>query len=159
MTQLVIAYDGSAAARAAIDHAAALLPGATTLIVSVADELDAIEVTAASARIALPDAVTATAVRRLRDEHVAAAESLAEEGAALARSAGLLATPQHEPTGGAVVSALLQAADEADADLIACGTRGQGAVTRMLLGSVATGLVHHSGLPVLVVPADPSDRC
>src|SRR5439155_27030525 len=37
-------------------------------------------------------------------------------------------------------------------DLLVTGSRGQGPVRRVLLGSVSTGLVHSLPCPVLVVP-------
>jgi nucleotide-binding universal stress UspA family protein len=38
-------------------------------------------------------------------------------------------------------------------DLLVCGSRDQGAVKRLLLGSVSTHLVRHATIPVIVVPA------
>jgi nucleotide-binding universal stress UspA family protein len=48
---------------------------------------------------------------------------------------------------------ILDVADEIDAELIVAGTRGPTAVAEQPLGSVSDGLVHHSGRPVLIVPA------
>jgi nucleotide-binding universal stress UspA family protein len=64
-------------------------------------------------------------------------------------------------THGAVGDAIVEAADEAGAEAIVCGTRGLGSVRSALLGSVAKDLLHHSHLPLLVVPvkvatADPT---
>lgn len=42
-----------------------------------------------------------------------------------------------------------------DAALLVVGSRGHGAVGRMLLGSVASGCLHHSECPVQVVPPQP----
>ncbi len=47
---------------------------------------------------------------------------------------------------------LLDAAD--GATLLVVGARGAGAVTRMMIGSTSTEVVHYARLPVTVVPAD-----
>ena len=39
-----------------------------------------------------------------------------------------------------------------DADLLVVGSRGQGVLDRLLLGSVANALVHHPTVPTIVVP-------
>lgn len=39
-----------------------------------------------------------------------------------------------------------------DQHLLVVGTRGRGAVTGMLLGSVSQGVVHHASCPIVVVP-------
>lgn len=39
-----------------------------------------------------------------------------------------------------------------DADLLVVGSRGHGVLDRLLLGSVATALVHHPTVPTIVVP-------
>ena len=53
-------------------------------------------------------------------------------------------------------SELLRYAEQTGAQLIAVGTRGQGFMARLLLGSVATKVVRASPIPVLVIP--PSDQ-
>lgn len=40
----------------------------------------------------------------------------------------------------------------ADAELIVLGTRGRGALKRLLLGSVATQVTQHANMPVVVIP-------
>ncbi len=49
-------------------------------------------------------------------------------------------------------TALLDAAHEYTADLLVVGTRGHGAIAKLLLGSVAASLIRHSDLPITVVP-------
>jgi nucleotide-binding universal stress UspA family protein len=48
--------------------------------------------------------------------------------------------------------AIVEACEEAGADLLVAGSRGYGPVRRVLLGSVSTQLVHQAHCPVLVVP-------
>jgi nucleotide-binding universal stress UspA family protein len=50
-----------------------------------------------------------------------------------------------------VVAALVNYADEEEADLIIIGTRGRSGIGKMLLGSVASGVVTYAPCPVLVV--------
>ena len=49
-------------------------------------------------------------------------------------------------------TALLELSAERGADLLVVGSRGLGPVGRLLLGSVASSLVKHAWLPVMVVP-------
>lgn len=50
-----------------------------------------------------------------------------------------------------VAEAIIMYAAEQKADLIVIGTRGRGGLKRLVLGSVASGVVAHGGCPVLVV--------
>jgi nucleotide-binding universal stress UspA family protein len=49
------------------------------------------------------------------------------------------------------VSTILDYAEEKNINLIAVGTRGRSGIKKMLLGSVASGLVTYAACPVLVV--------
>lgn len=48
---------------------------------------------------------------------------------------------------------VVSCADELDATVIVMGSRGRSTVAAMFLGSVSTGVVHHTQRPVLVVQA------
>jgi nucleotide-binding universal stress UspA family protein len=50
-----------------------------------------------------------------------------------------------------VVAAIVNYADREKADLIVIGTRGRSGISKMLLGSVASGVVTYAPCPVLVV--------
>ena len=53
---------------------------------------------------------------------------------------------------GDPTSPLIAVAEEKEAGLIVIGTRGAGLAERVMLGSVADRLCHHSPVPVMVVP-------
>ncbi|WP_052433381.1 universal stress protein [Streptacidiphilus carbonis] len=56
---------------------------------------------------------------------------------------------------GSAVDALLRVS--AAHRTLVVGARGNGGFERLLLGSVATAVIHHSACPVLVVPASPAE--
>ena len=53
---------------------------------------------------------------------------------------------------GRPVEVLLQVAKDRDATLLVVGSHGEGAMSAAFLGSTALKLLHHSTIPVLVVP-------
>jgi nucleotide-binding universal stress UspA family protein len=52
---------------------------------------------------------------------------------------------------GVPLPELLQEAAASRADLVVVGARGTGGLARLLLGSVAEGVLDHSPVPVLLV--------
>jgi nucleotide-binding universal stress UspA family protein len=52
---------------------------------------------------------------------------------------------------GSPTHAIVEYAEQQDADLIVIGSHGRGAVSRLLLGSVAERILHVAGRPVFVV--------
>jgi nucleotide-binding universal stress UspA family protein len=59
---------------------------------------------------------------------------------------------QRNTTAGGAAHAIADAAKEAGAELIVVGTRGQGPISGLLLGSVTQRLLHVAPCPVLAVP-------
>jgi len=72
---------------------------------------------------------------RLEAERIACTTRLIDEPAAI----------------GDVSTVVEQAAQESGAELLVIGTHGRHGMRRLLMGSVAEGLVHHTKLPVLLV--------
>jgi len=68
-----------------------------------------------------------------------------------ARTDGVDAKGEVLDKGGSPVKVILEYADNEDVDLIVAGTRGLGGFSKMLLGSVSSGLVSHAHCAVLVV--------
>jgi nucleotide-binding universal stress UspA family protein len=156
MTRLLLASDGSDAARAAIEVAAALFPQAEGTIATVHPPPPSLEA-AAMARIALPDAMIREGVAQLRAESEREGREALDAGMDLCRSRGLRCAPRLLSSSSPWRS-LRAAAAEGDADVIACGTRGGGPVDRVLLGSTASTLLHHADRPLLVVPAGSAEH-
>ena len=85
------------------------------------------------------------------------AEAIAGKGARTAVDAGLAAEARIVAPGGSPWCGIRRVAIEAAAELIVCGSRGLGAFSRAALGSTSSGLLHHAGRPVLVVPVGAGD--
>jgi nucleotide-binding universal stress UspA family protein len=142
---VLIAYDGSPHARAAIAHAGATLrPGPAVVATAWTSFAD-------SAPRAVLRNVVLPVVEDLDVAGREEAEELAAEGAELARAAGFEAQPRAVRAGGPFFAALLEVADEIDAGVIVAGSRGRSSVAAAVLGSVSTGILHHTTRPVLVI--------
>ena len=148
---VLFAYDGSTHARAAIERAGNVLQTGRAV---VATAWTSFEDAAPAALLALPKQMVGEAVGTLDDANRETAEQLAAEGADLARAAGFDAEPLAVRAGGPFFAALLHTADELDAKAIVAGSRGRSSLAAAVLGSVSTGLLHHTRRPVLVVRAD-----
>jgi nucleotide-binding universal stress UspA family protein len=148
---VLLAYDGSAHAKAAIDRAGAVLQHGPAV---VATAWTSFEGAAPAALLALPGDMVRDSAHMLDEAGREAAEKLAAEGAELARAAGFDAEPRAVRSSGPYFAALLEAADELDARAIVAGSRGRSTIAAAVLGSVSTGILHHAGRPVLIVHDD-----
>jgi nucleotide-binding universal stress UspA family protein len=152
MTHLLIAVDGSPSAETAMRAAAGLFRGARASVAMVPSEPVVHAGTAGAVLPGIaPDAAQRTLDALATEARQEAAES-AERAAEQARSLGLDA--EATPIGPATPpwAALLDAAHRLGADVLVAGTRGRGAFARVLLGSTSSSLLHHSDVPLLVVP-------
>jgi nucleotide-binding universal stress UspA family protein len=145
---VLFAYDGSAHAKAAIERAGAVLQHGPAV---VATAWTTFEGAAPAALLALPGDMVREGAQALDDAGRETAEQLAAEGAELARAAGFDAEPRAVRCKGPFFAALIACAEELDASLIAAGSRGRSALAAAVLGSVSTGLLHHTHRPVLIV--------
>lgn len=145
---LLVAYDGSAPSKYALERAAQLWPGASVLVGTVWSSARGL---GPAGLAALPESVVHEAVRKLDAVAERAGGALAEEGARLATEHGLQATPVTRREDGNVWATLDNLAEEHDVTAVVVGSRGRSELHAFLLGSVTHGLVHHSRRPVVVV--------
>jgi len=142
---VLVGYDGSPNAREAVEVAGGLFRGAPAV---VATAWLSFEEAAPAALLALP---VEGAVEDLDATQRETAEAIAAEGAERARTAGLDAEPRTPHCRGPFFSSLVGLAEELDARAIVVGSRGRSSLAAAVLGSVSTGVLHHTTRPVLVV--------
>lgn len=145
---ILIAYDGSADARAAIQRAGELLTGRPATVLAVWERFQ--DVLARSGAGMPIGAVDYDELDRTYEEQ---ARERAEEGVKLAQDAGLKAQARTCVRRGSIADAILSEADDLDAEAIVLGTRGLTGLKSLLLGSVSHGVVQHANRPVIVVPS------
>ena len=148
-TTLVLGYDGSDCSKMALAHTidlAAAIPDAIVVVVY------AFEFSIGYVPIGMTDSPLMMSAEF--DDHAQLVqdfgESQVEEAAQKLAAVGV--KTEKVVTEGRPIEVLLEAAKDHDAALIVVGSHGHGAVSAAFLGSTALKLLHHSKLPVLVVP-------
>jgi nucleotide-binding universal stress UspA family protein len=144
MTTVLIATDGSSAARAAVDAGVRLASehAADVVFVHAYREIDVYAVPFAPI-VAVPHEVT-----EAEDDTPLLAAAEVADGAAVAHQERLVA--------GDTVTAILRVADEVDAEMIVVGSNRHGSIGTALLGSVSLELLRRARRPVLVVHPAPT---
>ena len=150
---VVVAYDGSAEAKAAVREAATLFATRRLVVASVWEPGLAMAMAMAPTDptgigYVPPTGEAVAAVDRAQRDH---ATEVADEGVGIARELGANADAYPVPDERDVAMTLAELAGELDACAIVVGSRGLGAVKSKLLGSTSAELLRRAGRPVLVV--------
>ncbi len=144
---ILIAYDGSDDAKAAVAHTAQLFPGGQATVLTVWQRfIDTM------ARVGGGLGVVVD-FDEIDSESEKSALERAQEGAQLAADAGLDATARTAVVETTVADAILAEAATVAASAVVCGSRGYTGVKSMMLGSVSHHILQHADLPVVVVPS------
>lgn len=139
---VLVPYDGTPAAKSALEHATDRFPGATLTLLYVMEPLA--EYSRHRAFPGYPDDDSFSNERE-KGEHLleSARESISSDG-----------TIQSELAVGEPGRAIIEYADGHDVDHVIVGSHGRTGVARFLLGSTAEAVVRRSAVPVTVVRPD-----
>jgi nucleotide-binding universal stress UspA family protein len=156
---VVIAFDGSPAARRAVEETARVFRSSRVLVVTVWEEGLAYvaSTTPTEGMMMSPMVEPSVALEVDRGVHENA-ERVSQEGAALAKSLGLEAQPLAVPDERDVARTILQVAEKHEAAAIVVGSRGLSGLRARLEGSTSKALLKHAPCPVVVVHEADEDR-
>jgi nucleotide-binding universal stress UspA family protein len=159
---ILIAFDGSAAARQAVAAAAMLLKPRVTLVLTVWEAGLAHVAVAGPPDVTMTPAVDPSVALDLDKEIHRRAERISDDGAELARSLGLDAEPLAMVDVSDVARTIVEVAREHKAATIVVGSRGLSGFRARLEGSTSKGVLKHAPCPVIVVhdakEGEPSDQ-
>lgn len=138
--QVLVGYDGSPQAEAALEHAVAEHADATLVLLCVIDPSE----TGYSPTRALTS---------LSEEWYVEAKREAEETLAAGRETAVEAgvDVETDTVVGTPANAIVEYAEDHDVDHVVTGSHGRSGVSRILLGSVAETVIRRSPVPVTVV--------
>lgn len=147
---ILLCYDGSDDAQAAIERTAELFRGAPVTALTVWEPW--VQMLAQSGfGLGYPTPLSADQIDNAAIEQHA--RTIAQEGADRLRHSGMASEARIEEQWTSVAATILAVAKEINANAIVVGTRGRGGVKSLLLGSVSHTVVQHADRPVVVVPS------
>ena len=153
---ILIGYDGSDAASRAIREAAELFDSRPVLVATVWEPALAYASTAMPGMGAdlQPAPIDIEAAQGVEQQLEARARRTADEGAEIARSAGLQAEALTVADEVNVAEAIVELARERRVAAIVVGSRGLTGLRARLEGSTSRGVIKHAACPVLVTHDD-----
>jgi nucleotide-binding universal stress UspA family protein len=150
-TPILVAYDGSPPAQAALARAAELFPGRAVVLVTVWEPGLAAVVPDPGGIGGPATPVDLNEVAEVDNLMSKRAGGIAAEGAERASAAGLQPDPVAVEDAGNVAETITAIADDRDVAVVVVGSRGHSGLKARLLGSTSESILHHCRKPVLVV--------
>jgi nucleotide-binding universal stress UspA family protein len=148
---ILICYDGSDDAKAAVERASVLFSGERAVVLTVWESFVDL-FTRTPGGLSSGGSVPTDEVELDRGSREYA-EHEALEGATLARERGIDAAATVRARSGTVADTILTEADEVDADAIVLGSRGLGGVASLLIGSVSHAVIQSADRTVVTTPS------
>lgn len=150
---IVVAYDGSAQARVALDRAIDMARTWSSRLTIVTVYQPPIAWTAAPVASPMVGPVIMSPMTPPQPPGEAEKRALNEVLHQAVQSAERrgVSDVRGELLQGHPAEAILSFADQEQVDLVVMGSRGQSTTTRLLLGSVSDAVIHHAHVAVLVV--------
>jgi len=144
---LLICFDGSDEAAAAVEAAAALFASREAVVACYWQPFGSTK----RLGVDLLEFVQDPASINAREEQNAL--EIAEQGAALAQAGGLAARAEAVPTDSSVGEAILSHAEAIGAAAIVLGAQSRSRLRSLILGSAANETVQRAAFPVFVAPS------
>lgn len=141
MSRLLIPYDGSAPSQRAVDYVIKTHAG------SASDEVELVNVQ--EPPMMFGDYMTAPLIEQIESGQREAGEQLLSEARQRLESSGLRVHAQ--VVSGTISDSIANVAESRACDSIVMGTRGMSSLGNLLLGSVATRVIHDTKVPVTLV--------
>lgn len=149
----LIAYDGSEEARNAIVYAGRFLSAERVVILTAWEPLQRQAARAAGMSGMMQHDWSQEADETIHeDPSYTEAVAVCKEGVEIAQQNGFAPEPFLVESGTAVWSAIVEAADQLNVDVIVTGTRALSGWKSLLQSSVSDSIIKNSGRPVLIVP-------
>jgi nucleotide-binding universal stress UspA family protein len=145
---VLICYDGSADAQAAVDRAGQLMSGSDATVLVIWETIARKGSLGLGFGMVSPDAEDGADIVLRK-----AALDTAVDGVQRATAAGLVAQPRIANREDDIAADILAVAGDVGADVIVMGTRGLGSVKSLFVGSVSRTVLHRADRPVLVIPS------
>ena len=141
MARILMPYDGSQSSKRALDH----------VIRSYADAaaVELVLINVQEPPVMFGDYLTASMVEQIDSGQRSYGDSLLQEAIARLKEAGIQV--RAEVIVGNIADSIVAHAVEKLCDSIVMGTRGMGSFGNLLLGSVASKVIHQADMPVTLV--------
>jgi len=144
ITRVLVAVDGSPHSRKAVEMA-------VEICLRHGCHLTVLHVIQQPSYVLAAAGIPPTALRDYYSEARREAEKVVSGAVGMAEKAGLRVDSEILENAPSIVQAITEYAETNGFDLIVVGTRGLSGFKKLLLGSVAGGVVSHAHCPVLVV--------